>query len=252
MTRDPRPHLEAPAGHGPGGDEAAAFDRAGVPELVEVLGEAHGQLAGLRDHDHVLLSQPRVFGPVGRARPDRLVVAHDVLVVHQVRHTGDRPDGHLEGRDQHPVGLGRRRHGDRVPVVEVVDESHSHPSRRGRLDRAADDPGRAAVEVEVVVGEVQRRPGTAHKGGDLLRHRDGGLAPVGQSSHLEHAAHLPGCRRLRGRRGLVVGPELARRGCAGDGDTGSREPGDHPRCSAAPRLRRYSDTHAYLLGSVSF
>ena len=84
---------------------------------------ARGEVGcGQDPHDHVLLSAPRVVGPVGRARPDVRGVADDELVVHEVGHSGDPAGRHRERLDGLGLRLGRRRHRDRPRVVDVVDE----------------------------------------------------------------------------------------------------------------------------------
>ena len=115
-----------------------------------------GELGRRGGHDDVLLPRERVLGPVHRPGPDGFAVADDVLVVHQVGHAGDRPGRDAERRDQLGVRLRRRRHRDRVAVVDVVEEADRDSAPGGLRDRAADDRGRLRPEVEVVLREVER------------------------------------------------------------------------------------------------
>ena len=68
---------------------AAPVDVAGRPQLLEVLDVLAGELGRLDDREHVLLAGPGIDRPVGRPGPDGRLVAHHVLVVHQV---GDAAD----------------------------------------------------------------------------------------------------------------------------------------------------------------
>ena len=104
-----------------------------LPQLLEVERE--------RRRDRLVVRRRRPRSPAAstsrrsssasRSRRS-LLVADDVLVVHQVGDAGDRPSLDGEGRDQQHVGLGRRRHRDRVRVVDVVGEAHAHAARRPR------------------------------------------------------------------------------------------------------------------------
>jgi hypothetical protein len=124
--REPRPHLRAVDLNGSRLDEAAPLDVTVPPQLLEVQRERRCKLGGVDGDDHVLLSRPRVIRPVRRPRPERLAVAHDELVVHQVGDARDRLRRHAKRRDQLGVRLRRRRHRDRVRVVDVVDDPHRH------------------------------------------------------------------------------------------------------------------------------
>ena len=155
------PHADAvvPAGI----DEPALRDVAGRPELVEIERERlrdRGEWTiattfSWRDHESsVQFSEPG---------PHRLAVADHVLVVHQVGDAGDRLPVDRQRRDQDRVGLGRRRHRDRVRVVDVVGEARVHAALGGPPDRVADDQLRRLAQVEVVLGEVERRGGAVEE-----------------------------------------------------------------------------------------
>ena len=113
--------------------------------------------------------------------------------MHQVGLAGDRALGDAERRDQLDVRLGRRRHRDRVPVVDVVDHANGHSARGRVLDRAADDRGGLGPEMKVVLGEVERLFRLAEKGRDLAGDVARLLATVRQRSNFEG---LGGQRRL--------------------------------------------------------
>ena len=117
-----------------------------------------------------------------------LAVAHDVLVVHEVGHARDRLVRDAERRDQLRVGLGRRRHGDRVAVADVVDDPHRDAARVRRADRAADDLRGLVEQVEVVVRQVERALRAREEFGDRLRDLDGGLAALAVRAELDQAS----------------------------------------------------------------
>ena len=84
------------------------------------------------------------------------LVADDELVVHQVGDAGDRLSLDGEAGDQQHVRLGRRRHRDRVRVVDVVGEAHAHATVGRAAHRVPDDARVLLAEREVVVREVER------------------------------------------------------------------------------------------------
>src|SRR5262249_2840943 len=94
-------------------------DVAALPQLGEVLLVPGAQLRRIDADDVVLFERPGVLGPIRRAGPDRLAVADDVLVVHELRQAriaaGDRlradavadaPD-EIAGAGRRGVGAGR-------------------------------------------------------------------------------------------------------------------------------------------------
>ena len=164
-------------------------------------------------NDHVLLVGERVLGPVHRARPDRLAVAHDVLVVHQVGHARDRTRRYAERGDQLRVRLRWWRNRDRVAVVDVVEEAHRDPAGGSVRDRAGNDGGGLPVEMEVVLREVEGTARSRDEGGDSLRYAEGGLAAVGVRVDLEQRS---GCAAsaTRPRRARPAGRSPAPKRCA--------------------------------------
>ena len=140
------------------------------------------------DRDHVLLARPGVLRPVHRAGPDRLAVAHDVLVVHQVGHAGDRPRRDRERLEQLGCGLRRRRHRDRARVVDVVDEPHRDAALLRADERSLDDLGRLVVESDVVERELEARACGAEELGDLVRDVDGALPAVAVEPEVDQPA----------------------------------------------------------------
>ncbi len=89
--------------------------------------------------------------PVHTASPSRT----DVLVVHQIGDARDRPVRHAQRRDQLDVRLRRRRHGNRVPMADVVDHPHRDPARCRGLDRPAHELCGLGRQVEVVLREIE-------------------------------------------------------------------------------------------------
>ena len=74
---------------------------------------------------------------------------------------------HRQRRDQLHVGLGRRRHRDRHPVIDVVGEPRPDAACRRTAECVADDRRGLGAEVEVVLRDVQgaasRRRGTPRR-----------------------------------------------------------------------------------------
>ena len=101
-------------------------------------------------------------------------------MVHQVGNASDPTFGHTQGLDELEVGLRRRRHRDRIPVVDVVDHPNRHAPRRRVLDRSADDRRGLGRKVEVVLRKVEGLLGPAEEGLDLTGDLDRLLAAVGQ------------------------------------------------------------------------
>jgi hypothetical protein len=140
------------------------------------------------DDDDVLLAAPGIVRPVGRARPDGLAVADDVLVVHEIRNARDPLRRHVQTVDQRWLAAWRRRDGDGPLVVDVEREPdrYAFPGRIGECARHQ-TRGRL-LEVEVVEGQVERLPGPGDELTDVLGDLEGALAPVGQCVDLDRQA----------------------------------------------------------------
>ena len=117
-----------------------------------------------------------------------LAVADTYLWCMRSGHARDRLVRDAERRDQLRVGLGRRRNGDRVAVVDVVDDPHRDAALVRRADRAADDLRGLVEQVEVVVRQVERALRAREELGDRLRDLDGGLAALAVRAELDHAS----------------------------------------------------------------
>jgi hypothetical protein len=122
--------------------------------------------------------------------------------MHEVRDACDGEVWDAERRDQLDVGLGRRRHGDRIPVTDVVDHPHGHASLRGIPDRAADDLRGLFGQVEVVLREVERPLRLVDERLDGVRDLDSLLTTVVQGANGE---------RLRAQRTLTSPPNWRQR-----------------------------------------
>ena len=110
-------------------------------------------------------------------------------MVHQVGDTRDRPRLDGQAGDQQRVGLRRRRHRDRVRVVDVVGEAHAHATIGRATHRVPDDARVLLTECEVVVREVERTLGAVDEFGDVTRDLARLLPAVRQSSDLDALAH---------------------------------------------------------------
>jgi hypothetical protein len=163
----------------------AAVDIPQAPELLEVAPELAGQLRGACGHHEVLLPRPGIGGPVGRAGPDGLAVAHGVLVMHEVGNSRNA-DG-WEGERLQQVRLCARRWGeDALVVIGVVGDPDRHPPRGGRAQRAGDDVARFVGQSNVVERQVERAPCLAEEAGHPPCHVDGRLPSRLECLDLDH------------------------------------------------------------------
>ena len=71
---------------------------------------------------------------------------------------GDRARRHRQRLDRLGPRLGRRRHGDRPGVVDVVDEPDRDPALLRREERREDERAGVGLEADVVDGDVEARP----------------------------------------------------------------------------------------------
>ena len=169
-------------------DAARQRDDRLVPQALEVRRVLGGDLTR-RDCEHdVLLAVPGIVGPVRRTREHRRCVADDVLVMHQVRHTGDRLHLHsdrFQTMYERPVDLGWWRHRDGHRVVLVEDEPHGDPSFDRGLEGGEQRVAWRVLEPQVVDRDVQALGRAVEEGGDPLGDHVGGLAAVGQEIEVE-------------------------------------------------------------------
>ena len=137
------------------------------------------------DDDDVLLAAPRVVAPVRGTRPDVGAVADDVLVVHEVGDPEDplRRDGEVV--EQARVGVGRRRLGDRLVVVDVEGEPDLDAPALRLQQRGRDQLRGLLLEVEVVQGEIERFLGFRKEPGRILGDLECGLTSVPESAELD-------------------------------------------------------------------
>ena len=118
--------------------------------------------------------------------PDRAGVADDEAAMHQVGDAGDRARGESQALPRRRAGPRRRRHRDRVPVVEVVGEADGD-SPRGAAPSSApitisSGPGR---QVEVVESELEAPLGRVDEGGRPPARRSTGRWPPSESVRAE-------------------------------------------------------------------
>ena len=110
----------------------------------------------VHDGDHVLLPRPRIVRPVESSRSRRAPSRTTNLWC--IRSGTPAIAFPLDGQagDQQHVRLGRRRHRDRVRVVDVVGEAHAHATVGRAAHRVPDDARVLLAEREVVLREVER------------------------------------------------------------------------------------------------
>ena len=98
-----------------------------APQLFEISAVPTGQRRRSHFDEDVLLPRPGVVGPVGRTGQDRRVsrtgIPDHVLVVHEVGHPVDRPEGDVEAVQQVPVDGGRSRVGFPARVILVEEDA---------------------------------------------------------------------------------------------------------------------------------
>ena len=184
---DPAGKLDRPRLDGP-----RALHDAALPELVEPEGEREREAPAPKDaDDDVLLARPRVLGPVHRARPDVLGVPDAELVVHQIRDPGNAAG--LDGQclDRLRSRLGRRRHGDRARVVDVVREPDADAPLVCREQRGENERPRLGLEADVVERQVEALASVVQERRDLGGDARGGLPAVGERGQLDGRAHRP-------------------------------------------------------------
>src|SRR5262249_10350838 len=119
--------------------------------------------------------------------PDLRAVADDVLVVHEVGDAGNAPRREPAGLQHPDVGVGRGRDGDRLLVVDVVDEAPLDAALERAVERVDDRRLCRAVHAEVVQGDVQRVLRTVEVLRDPPGDRLGLLAAVGEGSNFQQA-----------------------------------------------------------------
>src|ERR1700730_18003446 len=168
---------------------AGALHRAVAPELFEVLAEGGRDAFVVEPHDHVLLAGPAVGGPVGRAGPDGGAVSHDVLVVHEVGHAGDRPALRREAAQVVVIHEPGRRQQRVLGVLLVVEEADRDPPRRGAVQGAPHPLTRGGSQLQVVDRDLEGARRTVQKTGqdrcDLL----GALIAVAQEVRRQRRRH---------------------------------------------------------------
>ena len=183
-----------------------------VPELLERERVRVRDLRRLDRDDDVLLPRPRVVRPVRRARPDRLAVADDELVVHEVGDAGDPARLDRERLDRLGCRLGRRRNRDRAGVGDVVEEPHRDAALDGAEERGEDERAGVRLEADVVEGEVERRAGLRQEVGDPRATSAGRCPP--SVSVVSSSGTGPGAGRAAARR--HPGPRAAAARSASD------------------------------------
>ena len=192
LRREPRAHLRVANADRIACDSARALDLPLLPELREIFLEADGNAGRLDDDDDVLLARPRIVRPVRRAAPDRVAVAHDVLVVHQIRPAGNGRGLERQRLDQIGLGLRRRRDGRTVvDLVHVVDEPDVDAALVRTDECAADDVARLVVQPDVVERELERLARAVDERRDLARDVQRRLAAVGERVNLDQDCCSP-------------------------------------------------------------
>ena len=132
LGREPRADTRSADIGGARIDVSRALDVATTPQLFEREPVRVRDLGRVDRDDDVLLPRPRVVRPVRRAAPDGLAVADDELVVHEVWDPGDASRLDRERLDRARSRLGRRWHGDRTGVVDVVEQADLHAALHSR------------------------------------------------------------------------------------------------------------------------
>jgi hypothetical protein len=117
-------------------------------------------------------------------------------VVHEVGDAEDPLRGDREVVEQARVGVGRRRLGDRLVVVDVEGEPDLDAAALRLEQRRRDQLRRLLLEVEVVEGEVEGLLGGGQEAGRVLGDLERGLTPVPKSAELDvRRSRGPGSRR---------------------------------------------------------
>jgi hypothetical protein len=109
-------------------------------------------------------------------------------VVHEVGDSGDPLRGDVEAVDEARLAARRRRHGDRVFVVDVESESDGDAATARLGERAGDEPRRRLLQIEVVERQVERLLGARDELAGVLGDLEGALAPVRQGAELDRQA----------------------------------------------------------------
>jgi hypothetical protein len=109
--------------------------------------------------------------------------------MHEVGDARDALRREVEAVDEARLPAGRRRHGDRVGVVDVVGQAHLDAAVGGRRERARDQLPGWLLEVEVVERQVE---GLLRLGDELARvlgDLERSLAAVGEGADLQRQAY---------------------------------------------------------------
>src|SRR3979411_2759149 len=114
-----------------------------VPQLFEIRRVVSGQPAIVEADDHVFLPRPAVGRPVGRTGPDRGLVAHHVLVVHEVWNPRNCPALHRQRTQEVVVDEAGGRERALPGMVLVVDHANDHAAPAPPVDGAAPPRARA-------------------------------------------------------------------------------------------------------------
>ena len=206
---------------------ARAVDAAAPPQVVEVRAVGGGDAGVLRragctfswrSHE----SSVQFVEPVSTGR----AVAHDELVVHEVRLAGDRAGRQRERLDQGRLGLRRRRVLGVAGAVVVVGQAHVDAAPRGADERVPDAVADLAGQADVVQREDERLAGGVEEAGDQLGDLRRVLGAVLERRELDALVH----------RSVLAGRAGAGRACgrpAGASASSRRCPrGARPRWSA--------------------
>jgi hypothetical protein len=117
-------------------------------------------------------------------------------VVHEVWDAEDPLRRNGEIVEETRVGVGRRRLGDRLVVVDVEGEPNLDAAALRLEQRRRDQLRRLLLEVEVVEGEVEGLLGGGQEAGRVLGDLERGLASVAKSAELDvRRSRGPGSRR---------------------------------------------------------
>ena len=179
-----------------------------LPQALEIRREVCRHVTRCDREHHVFFSVPGIVGPIGRAREQRRLgrarVAHHVLVMHQVWHTGHGLDLHAgcpQLVDKRPVDLRWRWYRDGLGVVLVEHEPDRNAAFHRRLKGVEHCCRGRSLEPQVVDRHVECPGSAIEKGRQPLCDRVGGLAPIGQEVEVE-----------RGYRGSRFGSPVCSRG----------------------------------------
>jgi hypothetical protein len=109
--------------------------------------------------------------------------------MHEIRNARDALGRNVEVVDEARLRAWRRRHRDRVGVVDVVGQAHLHaPARCGR-ERARDQLPSRLLEIEVVERQVEALLGGGDELARVLGDLEGALAAVREGADLERQAY---------------------------------------------------------------